>query len=230
MKQGHWIKKDPGGHILYDGFFKDNKPVGKFIRFYENDSIQSVLIFSKDGSSAEATFYYPKGMIASRGKYINHLKEGKWIFYSSNKEGMVICEEEYVNNLKNGLSVKYYPDKTPAEKTYYSNDTLAGEWTQYYPGGQLLLRADYTDGELQGKFEIFFENGKTLYSGQYKDDARNGTWFRYNRDGTLKNKIDYINGLATNPELYHQETQYLDSLERNKGKIADPEKTGTLWE
>jgi antitoxin component YwqK of YwqJK toxin-antitoxin module len=229
MKQGHWIKKNSGGHTLYDGYFKDNQPIGKFIRFYENDSIQSVLVFSNGGNDTEATFYYPNGMIASHGMYKNQLKEGKWSFYSDRSEGILIYEEEYVDNLKNGLSVTYYPDKTPAEKIYYSKDRKTGEWTQYYPNGKIFLRANYIDDQLQGKFEVFYKNGNHLYSGQYKDDARNGTWYRYKQDGTLQTKIDYVNGLATNPELYIQESDYLDSLERNKGKIADPEKTGSIW-
>jgi antitoxin component YwqK of YwqJK toxin-antitoxin module len=109
------------------------------------------------------------------------------------------------------------------------NDIRSGDWTQYYPNGKVCIKANYADGKLQGEYTVYYESGQPEFSGQYKDDAREGTWLKYNSDGTVKARINYAKGMATNPELYIKETQYLDSLERNKGKIQDPEKTGTLW-
>ena len=230
MKQGHWIKKYPNGHVQYDGFFRDNHPVGSFKRFFETDTLHSVLVFSPDGITADASIYHPNGLLASKGKFVNQLKEGKWFFYSANLEGSLVCEETYLNNLKNGPSIKYYPDKSIAEKLNYTRDVKTGEWVQYLPGGTLCLKATYINGQLQGKFEIFSSEGKPEYTGQYKDDLRDGIWFTYNANGKVKSKIEYVNGKAKNPELSRKETEYLDSLERNKGKISDPEKTGTIWE
>jgi antitoxin component YwqK of YwqJK toxin-antitoxin module len=230
LKQGHWIKKTPQGHIRYEGYFKDNQPVGTLKRYYENDSLQSVLIYDPDGKTVDATFYHQNGYVASQGKYMNQLKEGKWKFYSAIIRDYLICEEEYLHNMKNGLSVKYYPDKTISEKLYYSNDNRSGEWTQYFPDGQVCLTGHYTNNQLNGKFVVYSDNGNPEFSGQYKNDSRDGDWIRYNRDGSVKTTINYVSGVATNPELYRQESEYLDALEKNKGKIADPEKTGTIWQ
>ena len=228
-KQGHWIKKYPSGHVLYDGYFKDDQPTGVFKRFFENDSVWSVLVFNNDRKEAVAVIYYPNGYIASKGKYVNQLKEGIWSFYSERINGYLICEEEYLNNLKNGQSIKYYPDKTIAEKISYLKDVKSGEWEQYFPNGNTCLKANYTEGKLQGKFEVFFTDGKPEYVGQYKNDARDGLWNIYKPDGTLKYNIEYAGGAAKNPDIYKKESDYLDSLELNKGKISDPEKTGTIW-
>jgi antitoxin component YwqK of YwqJK toxin-antitoxin module len=54
-KQGHWIKKNPNGNLLYEGYFKDDMPTGVFKRFFENNQISSVLIFSNFGKEAQAT-------------------------------------------------------------------------------------------------------------------------------------------------------------------------------
>jgi antitoxin component YwqK of YwqJK toxin-antitoxin module len=228
-KQGHWIKKYPNGHVQYDGYFKDDQPTGVFKRFFENDTLRSVLVFGSDSKVAEASLYHPNGYIASKGKFVNQIKEGKWLFYSDKIEGYLICEEEYLNNLKNGPSLKYYPDKILAEKLNYSKDIRTGEWVQYFPNGKTCLKANYINGKLQGKFEVFFTDGKPEYVGQYKNDARDGLWNIYNSDGTLKYNIEYIEGTAKNPDLYQKESDYLDALEKNKGKISDPEKTGTIW-
>jgi len=229
LKQGHWIKKNPDGHIAYDGWFTDNKPKGTFKRFYQSDTIQSLLIYNSDGTRAAASFFHPNGFVASKGNYINQQREGKWQFYSAFTNGYLICEEEYSGNKKNGPSVKYYPNQSLSEKLSYINNVKNGVWTQFYPNGRACLKANYTGGKLEGKFEILYDNGKPEFTGQYKNDSRDGTWFRYDRNGSLKNKINYVAGRATNPELYTEETEYLDRLEKNKGKIADPEKTGSLW-
>jgi antitoxin component YwqK of YwqJK toxin-antitoxin module len=229
LKQGHWIKKDAKGQVVYDGWFTDNKPIGTFKRFYATDTIQSVLTYNSDGTKAEATFYHPNGLISSKGIYINQKREGKWQFYSAFTAGYLICEEEYSGNKKNGTSFKYYKDKNLSEKLLYKNDVKTGEWIQYYPDGKECLKANYSSGRLEGKFEVYFDNGKPEFSGQYRNDARDGTWIRYNSDGTVKNKINYVAGKATNPELAIEETEYLNRLEKNKGKISDPEKTGSLW-
>jgi antitoxin component YwqK of YwqJK toxin-antitoxin module len=229
MKQGHWIKKYPGGHILYDGYFKDNQPVGSFIRFFETDTVHSELIFSNDSKEAYASIYHPNGYIASKGKFINQLKEGKWQFFSARIKGYLICEEEYKANLRNGLSMKYYPDSSTAEKLSFINDIRDGEWMQYFPNGNICLKATYFSGKLHGSYEVFFSNGKPEYIGHYKYDLRDGLWKIYNSNGNLKYNIEYIAGVATNSEKFKKESDYLDALEKNKGKIADPEKTGTLW-
>jgi antitoxin component YwqK of YwqJK toxin-antitoxin module len=228
-KQGHWIKKYPDGIVMYDGVFKDNHPVGEFRRYYENNTIKSLLIYNESGTEAEATIYHPNGNISSKGKYINQRKEGKWQFFSAFTKGYLISEENYSGNLRNGVSIKFYPDSTVAERVTYVNDLKQGEWIQNYPNGAICLKSYYLNSKINGRFEVWYENGKIEFSGQYKDDSRDGLWYIYKNDGTLKYKLEYLEGVTKDRQMDIDESDYLDSLERNKGKIADPEKTGVLW-
>jgi antitoxin component YwqK of YwqJK toxin-antitoxin module len=225
-KQGHWIKKYPTEKIMYDGFFKDDHPVGEFRRYYENGSLKSLLVFTADGTIADATIYHPNGNIASKGKYINQKKEGKWKFYSAFTKDYLISEEQYSANLKNGQSVKFYPDSTVAEKVNYINDLKQGEWKCFYPNGSICVKSSYLNNKIDGKFEVWFENGKIEFSGQYKNDARDGRWYIYKNDGTIKYKLEYLAGVTNDIQMDIDESDYLDSLERNMPKISDPEKTG----
>ena len=227
-KQGHWIKKYPNETILYDGYFKNDHPVGEFSRYFENKSIKSVLIYSDDGRSAVATIYHPNGNISSKGTYVDQMKEGKWQFFSSYKNGYKISEENYSKNLRNGLSFKFYPDSTIAERITYINDIKQGEWIQFYPGGAVALKSNYMNGKVNGKFEVWFENGSVEISGQYKNDSRDGLWLIYKNDGSIKYKITYIDGITKDHQIDIDESDFLDSLENNKGKISDPEKTGII--
>lgn len=228
MKQGHWIKKYPNKNTMYDGYFKDDHPVGEFKRYFEDQSLRSVLIYSDDGRQATATIYHPNGKISSKGTYVDQMKEGKWQFYSAFTDGYLISEEYYSKNLKNGISVKYYPDSTIAEKLTYLIDIKQGEWTQYYPSGAICLKSNYLNGKVNGKFEVWFPNGHIEFSGQYKNDSRDGLWIIYNNDGTVKYKLEYLDGVTKDRQMDIDESDFLDSLEKNKGKIADPEKTGVV--
>lgn len=228
-KQGRWIKEYPNGNIMYDGFFVDDKPSGEFKRYYEDNNLKSILIFSKDGNEAAATLYYSNGFVASRGKYNNQHKEGKWQFFSSTNQDVLISEEHYTADRKNGPSVKYYPDKTIAEVVNYVNDTRHGDWIKYYPDGTLSLKTRYVNGKLDGPFEAFYENSKPELTGQYKNDIREGQWIIYKNDGSVRFKTFYTLGMPDNREMDIYETNYLDSLEKNIQKIPDPEKTGEIW-
>ena len=227
-KQGHWIKRYPDESILYDGYFKDDHPVGEFKRYDEVKTLRSILIYSTDGSEAVATIYHPNGYIASKGKYINQKKEGKWQFFSANINGYLISEDNYVKNIRNGTSVKFYPDSTIAELVNFVNDKKQGEWTQFYPNGSVCLKSNFTNGKINGKFEVWFEDGNIQFSGQYKNDTRDGQWFIYNKDGSIKYKIQYNMGLTNDQQMDIDESDYIDLIEKNSNKITDPEKSGII--
>jgi antitoxin component YwqK of YwqJK toxin-antitoxin module len=228
-KQGHWIKKYPNGNIQYDGFFTNDMPTGEFRRYYDDNTLKSLLVFNGNGTEAMATLYYSNGFVASTGKYVNQLKEGRWKFYSSTTKGVLISEEEYSGDKKNGLSVKYYPDNKVAESLYFKDNVRHGEWMKYYPDGTLTLKTIYDGGKLNGKFEAFFENGKPEMTGEYINDLREGQWIIYKKDGSLRFKMEYTSGIPDNNDIDIYESNYIDSLERSKVKIADPEKTGEIW-
>jgi len=227
-RQGKWIKKYPNERIMYEGLFKNDHPVGEFKRYYEDGKVKSVLVYSEDGIRADAVIYHENGLVSSKGTYINQLKEGKWQFYSQYTEGYLICEEFYSKNMRNGISLKFYPDSTLAEKAKYLNDKKEGESIQYHPNGRVCLKSNYHRGLMNGKFDLWAENGRTEITGQYRNDLREGTWRFYNPDGKLKYEVEYINGKSTNLQMIIDESDYLDEIEKNKGKIADPEITGKI--
>ena len=229
-KQGPWIRKYPNGNIQYEGYFRDDHPVGEFKRYLEDNTLWALLVYSDDGREALATMFHPNGYVASRGKYVDQKKEGKWYFFSYRIENYRFNEEEYSANLKNGISIKYYPDSTIAEKISYLNDVKHGEWVLYRESGALMLRTSYVNGRLDGRYEAFFENGNPEFTGEYKNDLKEGLWHIYKEDGSVRFRIDYFAGTPKNRDLDIYETEYIDAVEaKYKGKIPDPERTGNVW-
>jgi antitoxin component YwqK of YwqJK toxin-antitoxin module len=228
-KQGQWIKYYPDKtHVLYDGTFLDDQPAGEFNRYYEDGTPKSKLVYSQGGKNADATIYHPNGYIASSGKYINQLKEGEWKFFSYRLNGLLINIEFYSKNMRNGLSLKFYPDSSVAERVNYISDKREGEWLQFHPDGKLSLKAWYKGGLLEGKFEVWYPNGKPEFFGYYKSNLRDGTWRIYKPDGSLKYELHYAEGKTSDPQMESDTENLFNDLEKNKGKIADPEKTGEI--
>jgi antitoxin component YwqK of YwqJK toxin-antitoxin module len=225
---GYRVKKE-GNIKIYEGYFQNGHPVGEFKRYYPDNTLKSLLVYSDDGSTADATFYHHNGFVASQGKYVNQKKEGKWKFYSSMEKDYLLSEEEYTGNLKNGQSVKFYPGGAIAEKISYVNGAKQGEWLQYYPDGTLNLKTNYTNDKLNGSFDVWFANGKPEIKGNYRNDRKNGHWMIYREDGTVRYEIDYVNGFTKDRKISIDESNYIDSLEKNINKIPDPEQTGELW-
>jgi antitoxin component YwqK of YwqJK toxin-antitoxin module len=223
-KQGPWIRKYPDGNVQYEGVFRDDHPVGEFKRYYEDKTLMSLMVYSDDGKEALATIYHPNGFIGSKGRYVNQMKEGKWSFYSYFYEGYLINEEYYQKNKRNGPSVMFYPDSIVFEEVTYVNDRKEGEWFQYYPDGKIFLKSHYSDNMLDGSFEVWYENGQIEIAGNYKENFRDGPWLIYNEDGSLRYKMNYELGVTKDKQMDIDATDLMDRLEKNQGRIQDPEK------
>jgi antitoxin component YwqK of YwqJK toxin-antitoxin module len=85
------------------------------------------------------------------------------------------------------------------------------------------------EGKLNGEFRSWHPNGTREITGQYKNYTRTGQWYFFNKDGSVRKEIKYNNGIPENrAELIKEETEYLDKLEKEGGKLNDPEITGII--
>ena len=83
LRQGYWKASYDNGKLKYKGFFRDGKPAGLFMRYYEDGTRKAIMNYLPDGNSVEVSFFYQNDSLGARGKYVNQNKEGEWEFYSS---------------------------------------------------------------------------------------------------------------------------------------------------
>ncbi len=229
MKQGHWIKKYSNGELMYEGYFTNDKPVGEFKRYDENGNLTSLLNYANDNDTVFARFYHPNAYIAGKGKYVDQKKTGEWLYYSDYVKDHLLMKCYYTNGHIDGISIKYHWNGELAEKLEYKEGVKSGEWKQYYTDGILSLESSYLNDKLNGEFRSWHTNGSKEITGQYRNDVRIGLWHFFNIDGTLRREIKYNNGIPENrAELIREETEYLDKLEKEGGKLNDPEITGII--
>lgn len=192
-KQGYWKKKDEKTNkLIYEGEFKDNKPVGKFIYYYPNDSVRAIMRFREDGKVAYAKLFHMSGGRMGEGKYIGEIKDSLWTYYD--EAGRLLSKDRYVNGKKDGLCLVYLPDGKLAEERNYKMDVQHGAFKQYLDGKRLRGQGTYNNGQMEGKATYYFPNGVEVASGYYKNGEKNGPWIYKNEDGKIKERELYVNG------------------------------------
>jgi len=106
LKQGHWEKYYDNGDMEYEGYFKNNKPIGEFKRFFPGNKIKAIMNCKEDGKTVMATLFYKNAKKAAEGTFINMQKEGQWKYFSF-YGGHLSSLENYINGEKDGVSYKY---------------------------------------------------------------------------------------------------------------------------
>jgi antitoxin component YwqK of YwqJK toxin-antitoxin module len=222
LKQGYWEKHYPNGKPAYQGHFKDGKPVGQMIRYYESGAKKAEMDFKNDGNTSYVTFFHENGNIAAIGKYINNEKDSVWSYYSYYEKNLQ-TRENYKNGKKHGKTLVYYESGQVYDETQWENGKLQGEWSQYFQNGNLKMRAYYENDMLHGSFNVYFDNNEPEIVGLYENNLRHGKWIFYNQEGEQLLQLDYEKGQVLNQEVLDEEQQkFFRQMEENMGKIQDP--------
>jgi len=219
MKQGKWVKFDDDGNKVYEGTFKDDKPVGEFLRFFENGKLRSRQIFNAD-NTVETELFRPEGKLLAKGIFVGTKKEGEWIYYST--KGEVFFREFFKDGKRHGTSTLYDEKGRIFETIDWENGNMHGVRRQFFPDGKLQSEVRYEAGMREGLSQSFFDNGKIEATGSFVNNKKEGIWTFNKMDGSLDFEIEYKNGEPVNKEeLDRRLQQQLDENDRNAG-MRDP--------
>ncbi|MCH2233610.1 MAG: hypothetical protein MK078_05095 [Crocinitomicaceae bacterium] len=215
-KQGVWKKFHANsGAMRYTGTFKDDKPVGKFLYYYETGQLQTVMIYRKDGSSY-CEMYHQSGKIMSKGKYVDQEKDSLWYFFDD--RGVLSYQETYKAGKLDGQRVVYYApvdgQYRVMESTYYKNGVKHGEHKEYYQSTRLKCECTYVDGNINGAKKYYHTNGKLERIERYKYATRHGVWIYYNDKGVKEGMIVYWEGRLMEGE---QANKAIEKLKAESG-------------
>lgn len=221
MKQGKWNSSYPNGKMKYEGYFKDDKPVGTWKRYHENGKIKAILIYRDNSDEVFAELYDPDGFLFSKGNFIGKDKDSTWTFYNQSK---IVAKESYRKGVRNGKSDLYNSDGKILTETPWVNGKVNGVIRDYYPNGSLKSETVYRDGKRQGDCRVYFPNGITQIEGKYDNDLYDGEWTFYKDKDVVKLKMEYKKGVLQNSGKYDSlEMTEFRMLEQMRGKIKDPD-------
>lgn len=194
-KQGYWKKKDDKGNLIYEGEFKDDKPVGVFKHYYPGDTAKRAITYFKDGGNITYTKMYHQitCKIMAEGKYIKEQKDSVWIFYD--EAGIMLSKDNYKAGKKDGKCFVYLPDGTLAEEKIFKDGLEDGPFKQYFDGKLVKGEGKYAKGKLEGKVSYYYPNGVVAATGIYKNGHKDGVWLYKDKDGKMKDKEIFKNGV-----------------------------------
>jgi antitoxin component YwqK of YwqJK toxin-antitoxin module len=228
QKQGYWKKSYPNGKLMYKGFFKDNKPAGEMLRYFESGALKAVLNYDNTGEYAHARLFYEDGQLAAEGRYYNSLKDSTWVYYSYYDRSLT-ARETYLKGARHGMTISFYNNGDISEKIEWRNDKKSGIWEQYFKGNTLRLKGFFVDNKLEGEFLVNYEDGKPYVKGVYVNDQRNGKWTFFKQDGTVETELEYMLGKAANKDKLDEEQQeFFRIIDENLGKFEEPDETNFL--
>jgi antitoxin component YwqK of YwqJK toxin-antitoxin module len=185
-KQGVWKKGYKNSAVFkYVGQFKDDKPYGEFIYFYESGNIQSKIKFYNKGIVAYNVMYHESsGYVMAKGKYSNEQKDSLWLYYDN--QGHLKSQENYKNGKLNGQRVVYYEpingQYVVAKFEYYSNGVRNGQFKEYYPNTKLKGEGIYKTGNLSGIVKYYRQNGSLERVERYQYAVKHGWWIFFDEN------------------------------------------------
>jgi antitoxin component YwqK of YwqJK toxin-antitoxin module len=228
MKQGFWKKYYPNGILMYNGFFKDDKPCGEMYRYYESGGIKVVMKFTQGAGEAGSSLYYENGKLAAKGNYIGTEKDSTWEYFSFYDQSLK-ARETYNKGMRNGFSLHYYPDGTVSEKLEWKNNMKEGIWEQYYPDQKLMTKGTYKENKLNGPFYVYNENGSISLQGFFLNNLRQNKWIFYKEDMTIELEVTYNNGKPDKEDiLTEKQKEIIKMIDENQGKYNEPDEMDFL--
>lgn len=222
LRQGPWQKKYPNGKLMYEGSFKDGKPIGEWKRFHEGGLLKVIIQYYAGSDSASAQMFDEAGKKVAEGKYFDEKKTGKWTYYKDTKK---ISEENFLNGEKNGKARKYYDTGELWEETDWINGKQEGSYQVFFKSGKPFLQIKMRDNQRNGLCISYFQNGRVELEAYYRFGLRHGNWKYYDESGKLLYTFIYENNIIMNPQVRDSiENLKILNLEKGKESLVDPEK------
>jgi antitoxin component YwqK of YwqJK toxin-antitoxin module len=221
-KQGWWQKKYPNGKIMYQGNFRDDKPVGEWKRYHDSGSVKAILDYDTKSDSVKARLFENSGKPVAEGFYISEKKIGTWNYYS---DGVIIAKENFQEGRKTGISYKFYPTGQLLEESEWKDDQLNGKYRAFFTSGKPYLECIYQAGQRNGFCISYYQSGAVEVEAYYEKDLPDREWKYFDKEGNIRYVLNYTRGTLTNPEVIQKmDTRQLDDLEKQRGRLIDPEK------
>lgn len=222
LRQGKWQKTYPNGRLIYEGEFKDGKPVGEWTRYYTGGGVKAKIEYIENSDSSYAQLFNERGKKIAEGHYINEKKVGKWTFFSNNKK---ISEEHFVNGQKHGISKKFYPTGELFEKSEWRNGKQEGNYEVFFKNGKPYMQCKYSNGKRNGLCLSYFNNGRVEMEAHYNNNLRHNEWKFYNASGEFLYSLIYDKGKILNPGVRDSIANLqIQEMEKGRHSIPDPEK------
>ncbi len=217
-KQGPWEKVYPGTRVyIYKGQFKDDKPVGKFVYYYQSSKVKAIIKHEESSNRSEAYYYHESGVLMSFGIYRDMKKDSIWTNFGPS--GRLSSKETYKNDSLNGQTVIFYIPEELSDKSQrpsilynYVNGKLEGESIEYFESGTVKKKGQYKANKKVGLWEEFHTNGNKANEVRYKNGIKHGWAYLYNTSGNRTSSVYFYMGRRLEGEELKEKLRQMKEL------------------
>ncbi|MDH4089781.1 MAG: rhomboid family intramembrane serine protease [Cyclobacteriaceae bacterium] len=243
--------EDPGPaletrRVFYDAAWKEIEDPSASV-YYRIGSIDSLGRWQ-----GQVYDYYRNGSIQMKGKYLDGMKNGVFLYYS--ERGRYASAGRYVKEDAVGKWESYHWNGALETEVYYNNgaftksvmDSLGnaqvvngkGKAVSWHPNGQIAEEGSYYDGRREGDWFGFHEDGKPYYHELYRDNRlvhgvsedKDGKRYVYDQ---LSQYPFPVTGMKAFNEYLNKNRRVPDSLKNESGivkVIFNVGVDGSIWD
>jgi antitoxin component YwqK of YwqJK toxin-antitoxin module len=222
LRQGFWQKQQPNKRLMYEGNFKDGKPVGEWKRYHPGGQVKAVINYRTGSDSAFTQLFDEYGTKVAEGIYFNEKKAGIWNYFTDKRK---VADEQFADGEKQGQSHKYYETGEVWEKTNWVRGKQEGNYSVFFKNGEPFFQCKMSNNQRNGLCLTYFQNGRVELEANYKNGLRNGEWKYFDEQGSYRYSLYYNEGKILNPNVRDSISNLqLQEMEVGKDTLADPEK------
>jgi antitoxin component YwqK of YwqJK toxin-antitoxin module len=200
-RNGKWKDLYPGGKLLAEGTYTDNRRTGLWKFYSTSDKVEQTGYYNNGRPDGLWKWYYNNGAVLREEEYFQGQRDGAYTEYS--EIGDIICQGQYSDGEKNGQWKFKSGDFT--EEGKYIIGLKDGQWKAYYSSGVLKFKGNFVQGNPDGQQLHYYESGKVKEEQYYRMGIRQKTWKKYDKEGVAVLTITYkddteisINGVKIN--------------------------------
>ena len=222
-KQGFWMKRYPNGKVAYRAQFRDDRPVGRTLRYNEKGILIADLYHTPAGRKTKAKIYDDAGKLIATGNYVNQRKDSVWTLLSN---GRVVAREGYALGEREGAWEYYSDEGQLAARERWRKGRLEGRQEKYYNSGALSSFWTAHDGLEDGPAATLYTSGRPKLTGQFAKGKREGVWLQHSVDGKSVDTLEYRRGELIRGTIQPNADSALNAMYKNAGKLREPTDPG----
>ena len=212
-KKGYYEDKT----LMYVGHITNKKANGEWKYYHSNGKLLKIGNYLNEKKTGKWKFYGFSGQIEDEGNYVDDKKTGEWKFYVGgvHRDTRNYLKGKIVENVtKKATTVLKKTTPVDNQLGCISGDCENGWGTFVWAGGN-KYEGTWESGQHHGPGNFYINNGDTyfgdwqsgvmhgiatykwntgsIYSGEYKNGNMHGKGKRYDNDGNLFRKGNWIN-------------------------------------
>jgi uncharacterized protein len=215
------------GHLKMQGNYDSAGVAGKWLYYYNNDTVSNILFYKNGKIAGRSYTYFPNGQMKSEEF---HDDKGNSIRSREfEADGSVLADMNYEFG-SHAFDVNF-PNGKLKEKKNFANNVLHGLYEEYYPNGLLATQIEYSHNSINGHYKRWDYKGNIAYDVPYILGLAEGEGKWYN-DNNLVFETHYeMNKLEGKTTSYFyngqkaREAMYIDDKRNGNSDYFSPEGT-----